>query len=75
MNEFAPKPDLVIFLDIKPKTGAARTRTGEIFEKEKFLRKVRAEYMRFSGMKVVATNRPKKAVQDEICGLVSKMLL
>ncbi|MFH1055239.1 MAG: dTMP kinase [Candidatus Altiarchaeota archaeon] len=74
LNEFAIKPDLVLFLDVDPGVGAGRTSTGEIFEEGRFLSKVRGGYLKFKGMVKVDSGRERKIVQDEIRSIVSKRL-
>jgi len=74
LNDFAIKPDLLIFLDVNPKMGAGRTSTGEIFEREEFLKKVKSEYRKFKGMKVIDSSRPQETVQRDIRELVSGLL-
>ena len=74
INKYALKPDLVIFLDVDPATGATRTSTGEIFEKEDFLRKVLTEYKKFRKMTTVDSSRPQDVVQADIRGIVEKLL-
>lgn len=67
LNKFAPKPDITLYLDVKPKTGAGRTKTGEIFENPAFLEKVRDNYRKFdSEMVKVDAERPIKEVFNDI---------
>jgi dTMP kinase len=74
LNDFAVKPDMVLFLDVNPGTGAGRTKTGEIFEKEEFLKKVRDEYLRFDDMTRIDSSRDVDKVQSDIRAIVSKRL-
>jgi dTMP kinase len=74
MNRFALTPDLVILLDVDAEAGAGRARSGEIFEKAEFLRKVSTGYKKFRTLKVVDSSRPKETVQEEIRGLVGRVL-
>lgn len=66
IQEFAPKPDLVFYLKVDPEKAAARTSTGEIFEKSQFLKKVQVEYEKFKDMVVVDTSGEVEEVQAEI---------
>jgi dTMP kinase len=50
LNRFARKPDLAFFIDVDHALGASRTKTGEIFENERFLSKVRKNYLMFEDM-------------------------
>ncbi len=45
LNRFARKPDLTIFLDIKPWVAVKRTKTREIFENREFLERVYNNYL------------------------------
>ncbi|MBD3388883.1 MAG: dTMP kinase [Candidatus Altiarchaeales archaeon] len=74
LNSFAPEPDLVVFLDVEARRGALRTSTGEVFEKKEFLEKIREEYMKFKGLKVIDTSRPKEKVQEDIRKVVGELL-
>ena len=74
INKFARKPDMTIFLDIKPEIGVKRTTTNEIFEKKEFLEKVRDNYLKLDeNMKKIDANRSKEDVFDEIKKIVSKL--
>ncbi len=74
INKHAVKPDIIILLDVNAEQGADRTTTGEIFEKQEFLKKVRDNYMKFPEMHKIKTNRPKKEVQEDIRKIISKKL-
>jgi len=74
INDFAIEPDLVLFLDVKPSVGVKRTKTREIFEEGGFLEKVRAEYLKFRGLKAVDSGRPVDVVQEEIRSIVSGLM-
>ena len=74
INGFAPKPKVVVLLDVDPALGEVRTRTGEIFERQEFLRKVRRQYLKFKGLKVVDSSRPAEEVQEEIRSIVGRRL-
>ncbi|MFH1424988.1 MAG: dTMP kinase [archaeon] len=73
LNSFAPKPDIVILLDVPPEVGAGRTTTEEKFENTEFLTKVRGNYLKLaeeSGFKIIDASREVDLVQDEIRNLV-----
>ncbi len=78
LNSFAMdpeiKPDLVIFLDVKPDIAASRTSTGEIFENEKFLRGVRENYLRLDNLTRIDGNRPIEEVFSDMKKVVSVLL-
>jgi dTMP kinase len=74
LNKFALTPDLVVFLDVDPALGAARTKTNEIFERKEFLGKVNTEYSKFRRIQHVDSSKPKETVQEDIRALVSKLL-
>ncbi len=74
LNSFAIKPDLTIFLDVKPKISAERTETNEIFENEEFLNRVYQNYLEFDDIKLINGNRSKEDVFEDIKRIVSKML-
>jgi dTMP kinase len=71
LNRFAPAPDVVVLLDVEAAAGAARAKSGEIFERKEFLDKVRVEYRKFRTMKVVDSSRPQTDVQGDIRSLVA----
>jgi dTMP kinase len=66
INKFARKPDLVIFLDVEPEGGVARTETGEIFEEVKFLKKVRKNYLEFDDVIRIDANKSRELIFGEI---------
>lgn len=75
LNEFAIKPDITIYLDVNPETGAARTDTNEIFENNEFLSKVRDKYMMFENeMVLVDAERTLNDVAAEIAKIVEGRL-
>ena len=74
LNSFARKPDLTIFLDVKPKAAAERSEGIEIFENEKFLRKVYKNYMKFDDIVKINGKGDKDAIFDKIKGIVSDAL-
>jgi len=74
LNEFAAKPDIVLFLDVEPNAAEDRTSTGEIFEKAGFLAKVKEEYMRFPGFTVIDSSKDMQEVGAKIKDAVGKLL-
>ena len=74
LSSFAPKPDVIIFLDVEPKDAEERAFTGEIFEKASFLEKVKKEYMKFKDMIVVDATRPMDEVQADIREIAKKFM-
>ena len=45
LNKYAKKPDLLLLLDLDPKTSVARTDGKDTFENEEYLTKVRENYL------------------------------
>ena len=78
LNQFAPKPDLCILLDILPDYSLYRTnRKRTVFEDVDFLRKVREIYRQYAlkGKLIqIDADKPRKAVQAEIFSLVQELL-
>ena len=78
MNMFAMKPDLAVLLDILPEYSLQRLkRRRTVFERVENLRRVRDIYIQLvkTGELVsVDANRSKKAVQEELLGLVEGLL-
>lgn len=78
MNMFARKPDLAVLLDILPEYSLQRLkRRRTVFERVENLRRVRDIYIQLvkTGELVsVDANRSKKAVQEELLGLVEGLL-
>lgn len=85
MNEkFAVKPDLVFILDIDARNGlrriSLRRRKDRLFEREKYLVKVRRIFQSFKGRKFIRVDarRPKGEIAEEIArhvwGLIGKRL-
>lgn len=78
MNVFARKPDLAVLLDILPEYSLQRLkRRRTVFERVENLRRVRDIYVQLvkTGELVsVDANRSKKAVQEELLGLVEGLL-
>jgi dTMP kinase len=57
-REFAPEPDLILIIDVEVKTGLdriERNRTSKVklFERKSFLEKVRANYLKLTGDKII----------------------
>ena len=77
LNAFAPKPDLVILLDLQPSVSVKRTSTNEKFENLNFLSKVRKNYLRLAKEEkfyTVDASGGKKAVQERIRKIIGKSL-
>jgi len=78
MNQFAPKPDLSILLDILPEFSLQRVeRRKTVFEVSDYLRKVRDIYLRLveeGELVKVDADKPRKAVQEEVSSLVNELL-
>jgi len=78
MNAFALKPDLAVLLDILPEYSLQRLkRRRTVFERVENLRRVRDIYIQLvkTGELVsVDADRSKKAVQEELLGLVEGLL-
>jgi dTMP kinase len=68
LNKYAKKPDLLILLDLDPKTSVARTSHEDTFENEEFLTGVRQNYLelskRFTCEIIDATNGKNKVSSD-----------
>jgi len=73
LNEFTPKPDLVIYFDLDSADAIKRAQSGEIFERQEFLEKVRKQYMRFDGLKVVETDQEVDEVQQRVRQLIAEV--
>lgn len=48
LNKYAKKPDLLLLLDLDPKTSVARTDGKDTFENEEYLTKVRENYLKLA---------------------------
>ncbi len=66
LNEFALKPDLTIYLDMKPEVAAERTDSGEIFENKEFQEKVHKEYMSIGDMVQIDASKSREEVFRKI---------
>ncbi|MGP3667861.1 MAG: dTMP kinase [Candidatus Bathyarchaeota archaeon] len=78
LNFFAPKPDLTIYIDIKPREGLKRKK-GEksVFEKLEYEEKVRKIYLKIAKSEkfiIVDGVKDVKAVHEEIFRNVCKLL-
>jgi dTMP kinase len=75
-EEFAPPPDLVFILDLDAESGLGRIRErgarDELFEREDYLRKVRAVFRSFRGRRFIRIDalKPIEAVHEKIAKLV-----
>jgi len=75
INKFARKPDITIFLDVKPEISVKRTTTNEIFERKEFLEKVRDNYLKLDeNMKKIDANRSKDEIVNDIKNIVSGLI-
>ena len=81
-RRFAPEPDLVIVLDIDPAAGLERIRNGrkgrpDAFEKEEYLRKVRAIFLdlgRRPNGAIVDASGPQESVHKAIVRTVRERM-
>lgn len=77
---FAVKPDLVFILDVDPESGLGRIRDrrtrDELFEREDYLRKVRAIFRSFRGKRFVHldASAPAGTIHEQIFAHVLKHL-
>jgi len=74
MNKFVVKPDLVIFLDVKPKMAVLRKEGKEIFEDREFLEKVYSQYVNFQDMQRIDGSKEQPEVFNRITALVSRLM-
>ncbi len=74
VNKYATQPNLVIFLDTKPKDAMSRKQGEEIFEEQRFLEKVYSEYVKFADMQRVDGSKDVQAVFEKVKGIVSRVL-
>jgi len=79
INRFALKPDLALFLDVKPELAAMRFKTNrsvmEKFETQKVVRRVFLKLVERSLMVRIDGNRSRSIVTNDIHALVSDLLL
>jgi dTMP kinase len=66
LNNFARKPDYTFLLDVPPKQSVRRKTAVEIFEEEKFLEKVRDNYLKLNRnvIKVDGSKKPEKVFEE-----------
>jgi len=79
LNKHALKPSLVILLDIAPERSLKRVsdRAKTVFEETEYLKKVRAEYLRYAEageLMVVDASQPIDDVHAMILGLITEIL-
>ena len=78
LNQFAPKPDLCILLDILPDYSLYRAnRKRTVYEDADFLRKVREIYRQYvlkGELIQIDADKPRKAAQEEVFSLVNELL-
>lgn len=79
LNKHALKPHLVILLDIAPDRSLERVsdRAKTVFEENEYLKKVRAEYLRYAEkgeLVVIDATQSLEDVHDEILGHVKKLI-
>jgi dTMP kinase len=79
LNKHALKPDLVILLDIDPDKSLKRVsdRSRTVFEESEYLKKVRAEYLRYAEageLEIVDATQPIEDVHAEILELIKQLL-
>ncbi len=74
VNRFAIKPDLTLFLDMKPEIAAQRADSGEIFENREFQEKVYVEYMKLKDMIIVEADKTREQVFHEIKEVIEPLL-
>ena len=74
MNKYATNPNLVIFIDVKPKVAVTRKTGEEIFEERVFLEKVYSEYVKFADMQRVDGSKDAQAVFEKVKGIVSRVI-
>ncbi len=76
LNSFAPKPDLIILLDLSPEVSVKRTSTNEKFEKLEFLKKVNNNYKTLAkefGFVTIDASKGKSEVREEIRSIVQQL--
>jgi len=80
LNErFAPKPDLVIILDVSPETALERIKARgkrTAFEEKEYLERVRENFLKIADERTVVVNaeRPLEEVREEIFYTVRRLL-
>ncbi|MCJ7732830.1 dTMP kinase [Candidatus Bathyarchaeota archaeon] len=78
LNRHALKPDLVILLDIDPEKSLERVsdRDKTVFEESEYLKRVRAEYLRYADageLTVIDATQPIMDVHAEIKRLIERL--
>ena len=79
LNKHALKPDLVILLDIDPDKSLERVsdRSRTVFEESEYLKKVRAEYLRYAEageLEIVDATQPIEDVHAEILEHIKQLI-
>jgi len=79
LNKHALKPNLVILLDIAPDRSLKRVsdRAKTVFEENEYLKKVRAEYLRYAEkgeLVVIDATQSLEDVHDDILDHVKKLI-
>lgn len=77
LNRYAKKPDLLILLDLDPKTSVSRTSRQDTFENEEFLTGVRQNYLEMSEMftcEIIDATNGKNKVSSDIKKAVAPYL-
>jgi dTMP kinase len=66
INRYARKPDYTFLLDVPPKESVGRKVAMEIFEEEKFLEKVRENYLKLDRevIKIDGSEKPEKIFSE-----------
>lgn len=75
LNRHALKPDLVILLDIDPDKSLERVadRAKTVFEKNEYLKKVRAEYLRYAKMRELVVIDALQSIEDVHSDILEKV--
>ena len=79
LNRYAPRPDLVVFLDVKPETALERLRDRRLtaYEDYETQRRVREMYLRLveaGELVMVDAERPVEEVHEELFKLVMELM-
>ncbi|MCS7121255.1 MAG: dTMP kinase [Archaeoglobaceae archaeon] len=75
-EKIAPKPDLVILLDLDVETALSRKESRSVFEDKEYLKKVREEFLKLKddNIKIVDASRPVEEVKKEVLKIVTSIL-